>query len=149
MKTGTKKNRVVAGENPITALVANQAGEIFELEGYGAVGMAGSRMIPLQKSHTLTLPHGSELMFLPDRFPILFNRSTKTLEMLMENPFEPGAPVFPVAAFNSPALSMPMCRLTGKCRRLRTFLFFPMGLWGGLAVLEALFFKWIENRGRI
>ena len=37
-------NNAMAGnenQKPLTALVANAAGEIFELDGYGALGMDG------------------------------------------------------------------------------------------------------------
>jgi len=86
----------------VTALVANAAGEIFELEGYAAVGMAGVRQIPLTLENTRNMPFGSELMFLPERRPILFNRQTGRVETVSENPYAPGQPLFPVAAFNSP-----------------------------------------------
>jgi len=59
----------VASEKPdkakevlLTALVANRNGEIFELDGYAAVGMAGTLLTPLSVAHTRNLPHGSELM---------------------------------------------------------------------------------------
>jgi pyruvate-formate lyase-activating enzyme len=86
----------------LTALVANQAGEIFELDGYAAVGMAGPLMEPLSKEQTCRMPYGSELMYLPDRKPVLLNINTGLLEMLRENPYAPGEKIFPVAAFNSP-----------------------------------------------
>lgn len=86
----------------ITALVANEKGEIFDLDGYAAVGMAGDALVPLTMSDTVSLPYGSELMFLPDRVPILFNMKTGKMETLKENPFEPGGRLFPVSAFNSP-----------------------------------------------
>jgi pyruvate-formate lyase-activating enzyme len=86
----------------VTALVANSAGEIFELEGYAAVGMAGPARVPLTLNRTRNLPFGSELMYLPDRRPILFNVSNNQFETLQENPYAPGDPIFPVAAFNSP-----------------------------------------------
>ena len=82
--------------------MANQNGEIFDLEGYAAVGMAGSSFVPLDTNNTIKMPYGSELMLLPDRKPVLYNISKKRLETLHENPFEPGKPLFPVAAFNSP-----------------------------------------------
>lgn len=87
---------------PITAVVANARGEIFDLEGYGAVGRADADLSPLSFGDTRNLPHGSELMMLPDRAPILYNLRTKKLEVLEENPFVPGQRIFPVAAFNSP-----------------------------------------------
>jgi molybdenum cofactor biosynthesis enzyme MoaA len=86
----------------LTALVANQAGEIFELDGYAAVGMAGPFLEPLTKEQTCSMPDGSELMYLPDRKPVLLNIKTGLLETLRENPYAPGENIFPVAAFNSP-----------------------------------------------
>ena len=86
----------------LTALVANQAGEIFELDGYAAVGMAGPLLEPLSEKMTGSLPYGSELMYLPDRKPVLFNLKTGRLETLTKNPYVPGESIFPVAAFNSP-----------------------------------------------
>ncbi|MCP4693097.1 MAG: radical SAM protein, partial [Desulfobacterales bacterium] len=52
--------------------------------------------------NTAAMPFGGELMFLPDRRPVLFNLAERRMETLFENPFEPGEPSFPVAAFNSP-----------------------------------------------
>ena len=62
---------------PITAVVANQKGEIFELEGYAAAGMAGFSLAPLKVKETVNMPYGSELMYLPNRKPVLFNIKTK------------------------------------------------------------------------
>ena len=86
----------------ITAVVANTAGEIFELEGYGAVRMAGPTLAPLTVSDTIKMPHGSELMLLPDRIPLLWDIDAGRFAAVPENPYEPGEPLFPVAAFNSP-----------------------------------------------
>ena len=86
----------------LTALVANQAGEIFDLKGYAAVGMAGPILAPLVLKETIHMPFGSELMFMQDRRPILYNMDKSRLETLLENPYAPGEPIFPVAAFNSP-----------------------------------------------
>ncbi len=86
----------------VTALVANSAGEIFELDGYAAVGMAGTTQVPLTLDHTRNMPFGSELMYLPDRRPILFNTRKNRFETLKEDPCAPGEPLFPVTVFNSP-----------------------------------------------
>ena len=86
----------------ITAVVANQDGEIFELEGYAAVGMAGSSFSPLTIKETLPMPHGGEFMFLPERIPVLYNIGKGRFEALEKNPYAPDEPLFPVAAFNSP-----------------------------------------------
>ncbi|MGD8519652.1 MAG: radical SAM protein [Desulfobacterales bacterium] len=95
-KSANQQNRL------ITALVANQAGEIFELEGYAAVGMAAQTQQPLSVSQTCSIPYGSELMRLPDRKPIMFNLDTRKMETLQKNPYTPEEPIYPVAAFNSP-----------------------------------------------
>jgi pyruvate-formate lyase-activating enzyme len=88
--------------DPILALVANPAGEIFELEGFGAAGMAGTHRTCLTRADTLKMPQGSELMFLPDRSPVLFNLDAGRFQTVPENPYVHGEPLFPVAAFNSP-----------------------------------------------
>lgn len=86
----------------ITAVVSNEKGEIFDLEGYAAVGMAGRDLFPLSVDDTIEMPFGSELMRLPDRVPILYDMETDRFEMIDKNPFEPDEDLFPVAAFNSP-----------------------------------------------
>ena len=48
------------------------------------------------------MPFGSELMYLPDRRPVLFNLDSGRIETVTENPYAPGQPLFPVAVFNSP-----------------------------------------------
>jgi pyruvate-formate lyase-activating enzyme len=87
---------------PITALVANADGEIFDLAGYAAVGSDGALHECLTVANTVPLPHGSELMYLPDRAPLLYDLRARQYVVLTENPYAPGEPVFPVAAFNSP-----------------------------------------------
>ncbi len=86
----------------VTALVANPDGEIFELEGFAATGMAGGRYFPLSADQMTPLPHGSELMYLPDRIPVLYNRESRAIAEVDQDPYEPGVPLYPVAAFNSP-----------------------------------------------
>jgi len=86
----------------ISAVVANRDGEIFDLEGYAAVGMSDARMTPLTIDDTEFMPYGSELMLLPDRKPVLYNIANQCFETLQKNPYAPEEPIFPVAAFNSP-----------------------------------------------
>jgi len=86
----------------VTAVVANEKGEIFDLNGYAAVGMTGAVSVPLTTDQTVSLPYGGELMFLPDRRPVVYNLETERIETLEENPYAPGEAIFPVAAFNSP-----------------------------------------------
>ena len=99
-KLGLKSTNI--NNDLLTALVANTAGEIFELDGYAAVGMAGTTQIPLSLKNTRIMPFGSELMYLPDRRPVLFNLHSGRIETVTENPYAPGQPLFPVTAFNSP-----------------------------------------------
>jgi len=96
------KNRRQQKRGFVTAVVADADGEIFDLEGYAAVGRDGSELVPLTLDATIKMPYGGELMFLPDRRPIVYNLNNGRIETLEENPYEPGTPLYPVAAFNSP-----------------------------------------------
>ncbi len=64
--------------------------------------MAGEKLEALAVEETIGLPFGSELMYLPDRRPVLLNLATGRIETLTENPLAPGGTIYPVAAFNSP-----------------------------------------------
>jgi pyruvate-formate lyase-activating enzyme len=86
----------------IKALAADADGEIFELEGYAAVGMAGLLHRPLTAADTINMPYGGELMMLPGRRPTVCRMSDGVIEELVDNPYAPGEPIFPVAVFNSP-----------------------------------------------
>ncbi|MCJ7773227.1 MAG: radical SAM protein, partial [Desulfobacterales bacterium] len=86
----------------VTALVADHTGNILELDGYAAMGMAGKTFCPLTADLTIPMPFGGEMMFLPDRRPIVYNMNADRIETLKENPYSAGNPIFPVAAFNSP-----------------------------------------------
>jgi molybdenum cofactor biosynthesis enzyme MoaA len=121
----------------LTALVANQAGEIFELDGYAAVGMAGPRLEPLSKEQTCNMPYGSELMYLPDRQPVLLNIKTGRLETLRENPYAPGKNIFPVAAFNSPGYVITRVSAYRENQMAQTLPLFSYGAVG-----------WLNNRFR-
>jgi len=83
-------------------VVANASGEIFDLAGFAAVGCDGTLTEGLTVKNTIPLPHGSELMFLPDRVPVLSDLRSGELVALAENPYVPGQAIYPVAAFNSP-----------------------------------------------
>ncbi len=87
---------------PLAPLVADINGNIFELEGYGAAAMSGETPVLLTRGDSIEMPHGSELMLLPDKLPLVYDFDRARFEILRENPFEPGEPVFPVAVFNSP-----------------------------------------------
>ncbi len=99
-KKQIQKNR--SQKNQVTAVVANSKGEIFELEGYAAVGMAGLSMVVLDTENTSDMPFGGEMLMLPDRDVVVYNQDSNIFETLYENPYEEGERIFPVAAFNSP-----------------------------------------------
>jgi len=84
------------------AVVANQAGDIYELDGYAAVGMTAGDFLPLPVAEAIPMPHGGELMRLPERKPVVYNLRTHQMETLVEDPYSPGNPIYPVAVFNSP-----------------------------------------------
>jgi len=92
----------MAENNWLTAVVADSSGRIFDLPGYAAVGMAGEYLAPLTRDQTIGMPFGGELMYLPDRIPILFNQASGELEEVPNNPHAAGESIYPVAAFNSP-----------------------------------------------
>jgi pyruvate-formate lyase-activating enzyme len=102
MKQAPEKRKIARGVSLITALVANSAGEIFDLAGFAAVGCDGPLRAPLTVAETQVMPFGSELMYLPDRVPLLYDIRRKYITAVPENPYVPGQAVFPVAAFNSP-----------------------------------------------
>lgn len=102
IKKKKQRNSHQNKKNLVAALVADQKGRIFELEGYAAVGMAGSSLVTLREDNTINTPFGGELMFLPDRKPVGYNLAKDEFEILEENPHVPGEQLFPVAVFNSP-----------------------------------------------
>src|SRR5210317_1223971 len=116
----------------LTALVADQAGEIFELDGYAAVGMAGTWLEPLSRQQTCNMPYGSELMYLPDRKPVVLNIKTGRLETLRENPYVAGENIFPVAAFNSPGYVITRISAYRENQMAQTLPLFSYGAVGWL-----------------
>jgi len=114
----------------LTALVANTAGEIFELDGYAAVGMAGATQIPLTLKNTRSMPFGSELMYLPERRPVLFNLHSGRIETVSENPYAPGQPLFPVTAFNSPGYVISYLGAYVETQKAQTLPLFSYGAVG-------------------
>ena len=117
----------------IKAMVADAQGHFFDLDGYAAVGMAHRVIIPLTQENTVSMPYGSEYMFLPDRRPVVYNIALDTLEILAENPYDRGEPVFPVAAFNAPGFTLSLLsayRETHRAAPLPLFSYGAVG-WSG------------------
>jgi pyruvate-formate lyase-activating enzyme len=114
----------------LRAVVADADGRIFDLPGYAAVGMAGEDLVPLPREQTIGMPFGSELMYLPDRVPVLFNLAAEDLEEVPENPHAPDEPIFPVAVFNSPGhviTHVSAYRERSRARRLPLFSYGAVG----------------------
>ncbi|MGD8667007.1 MAG: radical SAM protein [Desulfobacterales bacterium] len=86
----------------LKALVADEHGDIFELDDYAALGTGGATPVPLTLKNTRILPYGSELMYLPQRRPVLLNLQSGRIETVNENPYATGQALYPVTAFNSP-----------------------------------------------
>ena len=63
------------------------------------MGMSGNTPFVLKKKKTVPMPHGSELMLLPQRKPIVYNIAKDKFETIEDNPFDPGKKIFPVAVF--------------------------------------------------
>lgn len=60
--------------NRITALIANDAGEIFDVPEAEGVGRIGEKIFKLQPEDLIKLPDSADLMFLPQRQAIGFRR---------------------------------------------------------------------------
>jgi pyruvate-formate lyase-activating enzyme len=126
----------------LTALVANADGEILDLEGYAAVGMDGPILAPLTTRTARRMPHGSEFMFLPDRRPVVYDLETGNLVTVLENPFAPDEPVFPLAAFNSPGYI-----ITQLCayEETETADLLPLFSYGAVGWHEGHFFSAVQQ----
>jgi pyruvate-formate lyase-activating enzyme len=125
-----------ASHDLLTAVVADAAGHIFDLPGYAAVGMAGAHFEPLTRPGTIGLPFGSELMYLPDRTPILLNLDSGKLEAVAENPHAPGESIYPVAVFNSPGYVITHVAAFRERRAARPL---PLFSYGGVGWLGGRF----------
>ncbi len=60
--------------NRITALTANDAGEIFDVPEFEGVGRVGEKFFKLKPEDLIKLPDGADLMFLPQRRAVGFKR---------------------------------------------------------------------------
>ncbi len=61
----------------ITALYADENGEIFDAPGIAGVGRIGRDIIKLQSTDLIKLPESADLMFLPNRQAVGLNKSGK------------------------------------------------------------------------
>lgn len=125
-----KKSRSSNAPEMLAAVVANARGEIFDLDGYAAVGADGETHTTLSAGQTIDMPHGSELMFLPDRVPILMDLATGKIGPVDQNPYSPSEPIFPVAVFNSPGVVLSHTCAYEETRSARLLPLFSYGAVG-------------------
>ena len=60
--------------NPITALIADDAGNIFDVPNAQAVGRVGEKFFKLKLEDLIKLPESADLMFLPQRRAVALKR---------------------------------------------------------------------------
>ncbi|MDD3115341.1 MAG: radical SAM protein, partial [Anaerovibrio sp.] len=63
----SKADKKSGKQYEITALYADENGEIFDAPGMGAVGRVGQELRALTPSDLISLPEGADLMYLPQR----------------------------------------------------------------------------------
>ena len=62
-------------KNPITALIADEQGNIFDVPEFEAVGRVGEKFFKLKPENLIKLPESADLMFLPQRKAIGFKQN--------------------------------------------------------------------------
>jgi len=78
---------------------ADRNGNIMDFEGLAMVARSGDYLHPIETDETISLPEGSQLYVLPDRYPIGLDRETGEIVVLKENPYDGKGPVYAVASF--------------------------------------------------
>ena len=89
-------------------VVANAAGEIFELPNLHAAGRSGRKIYPLDPAVLIPLPENSRLYFLPQRAPLAYTRKNQQPRELEAHTavaafLPPGYTIFSVAAYQRQA----------------------------------------------
>jgi len=89
-------------------VVANAAGEIFDLLDFHAAGRSGREIYPLDPAVLIPLPENSRLYFLPQRAPLGYSHKSLAPRQLNEYTavaafLPPGYTIFSVAAFHRQA----------------------------------------------
>lgn len=113
-------------------LVADKNQKIYDLPGFLACGRVGGSVQILPLENLIPLPPGSNLFFLPDRYPIAFNVSSNSYENL--NNF------YPVAAFIPPGYTQLSTVAYGEkngARILPLFSYAPVAFYKGVFYVPA------------
>ena len=116
-----------------TLLVADKNQEIYDLPGFLACGQVGGRVQVLSLENLILLPPGSNLFFLPDRYPIAFSVPTNSYENLRD--------FYPVAAFIPPGYTQLSTVAYGEgkgARMLPLFSYAPVAFHNGVFYVSAV-----------
>jgi len=84
-------------------IFADRNGNIMDFEGCVMVARSGDYLLPVGQEETISLPEGSQLYVLPERYPIGMDRDTGEIVVLKKNPYDGKGPVYAVATFLSAA----------------------------------------------
>ncbi len=82
---------------------ADSNGRILEHPNLEMIASSGGVWTRVSERDLITLPEGSELFFLEERFPVGYDPLKKRFVVVTENPYNPGEPVRAVSAFIAPA----------------------------------------------
>ena len=82
---------------------ADEKGSIYDHPYLEMAGSASRRLIRPRSEELIPIPEGSELFFLPKRYPVGFDKEKGTFEVLERNPLEPSQKIQAVTAFMAPA----------------------------------------------
>jgi len=104
-------------------VVANAAGEIFDLPDFRAAGRSGREIYPLDPAVLIPLPESSRLYFLPQRAPLGFARNNHGAPRRLDDYtavaafLPPGYTIFSVAAYHrqSEAPLLPIYAYSAVC----------------------------------
>ena len=84
-------------------IFADKNGNIMDFEDLAMVARSGDYLLPVCGEETISLPEGSQLYVLPERYPIGMDRETGEIVVLKKNPYDGKGPVYAVATFLSAA----------------------------------------------
>ncbi|MEW5767670.1 MAG: radical SAM protein [bacterium] len=89
------------------AVISDEKGNIFDVDGVQAAGMKAGHFCPLNKEDLIPLPYASEIFILKERIPGGFDKITGTFIPFKDNPFKKSRePCYAMAAFVSPGYTV-------------------------------------------
>ncbi|MFH2100159.1 MAG: radical SAM protein, partial [Pseudomonadota bacterium] len=113
-----------------------------------ACGAAGGLVQPLSAEDAVPMPHGSEILFLPDRSPVVWDPDAGRPVVMAENPYVPGEALHAVAVFNSPGWVAALSGAWEERPGAEVLPLFSYGAagWGGRGMVSAAFRVDAERR---